>query len=123
MEMIPVASSTIKAVGYDAQTQVLRVAFVSGGLYEYTGVGQDVVDEWNQAESAGKYFASNIKNRFPAQKVEEPVRKNEQELFIEQIADEIRANIVGDFGDVDVDFVIRKVSEAFYKGMSWKTSH
>ena len=35
---IPVESETVRSVGYDACSRVLRVAFGSGGTYEYVGV-------------------------------------------------------------------------------------
>lgn len=38
MNMTPVVSDNVRAVGYDYNTQVLRVRFRSGGLYEYYGV-------------------------------------------------------------------------------------
>lgn len=38
MEMTFVTSDNVRAVGYDAGTQVLRISFKSGGTYEYYGV-------------------------------------------------------------------------------------
>jgi hypothetical protein len=35
MNMTPVISETVRAVGYDHQTNTLRVSFISGGTYEY----------------------------------------------------------------------------------------
>ena len=38
MRMVPVVSSNVRAVGYEASSRVLRVAFHSGRTYEYQGV-------------------------------------------------------------------------------------
>ena len=35
---IPVDSETVRSIDYDACSRVLRVAFGSGGTYEYVGV-------------------------------------------------------------------------------------
>lgn len=40
MNMIPVNSSNLSAVGYDGST--LRIQFHSGGLYDYSGVPESV---------------------------------------------------------------------------------
>lgn len=38
MQMTPVESESVHSVGYDARSRVLRVAFRSGGTYEYVEV-------------------------------------------------------------------------------------
>lgn len=38
MNLTPVTSDTVRAVGYDYYTQVLRVSFKSGSTYEYYNV-------------------------------------------------------------------------------------
>jgi hypothetical protein len=40
MEQIPVSSSTVKSVGYDEASAILRVEFKSGGVYQYFGDGR-----------------------------------------------------------------------------------
>ncbi len=42
MEMRPVVSGAVRAVGYDATTRVMRVAFRSGGVYDYFDVAADL---------------------------------------------------------------------------------
>ena len=60
-----VESSLIKAVGYDAATQVLTVTFVDQeGTYEYQKVPESVYKELMAAESKGSFFAKNIKGKF-----------------------------------------------------------
>jgi hypothetical protein len=38
MNRQPVASSNLSSVGYDADNQILEVAFHHGGIYQYYGV-------------------------------------------------------------------------------------
>jgi hypothetical protein len=61
-------SSNIAGASYDVDTQELAVKFKSGATYIYENLGQDTADAFEQADSAGKYFDVNIKNRFPYKK-------------------------------------------------------
>jgi hypothetical protein len=38
MNIMPVVSENVRAVGYDQRAQVLRVTFKSGGTYDYYNV-------------------------------------------------------------------------------------
>ena len=64
MDMIPVNSSSISAIGYDADTMTLRLAFRTGGMYEYHAVPESIVRQLMSAPSKGKYYSRNIKGRF-----------------------------------------------------------
>ena len=57
-----VESSNIDAVGHDLNTQTLKVAFQSGGVYEYANVPLEVFQEILQAESVGKTFNRLVKS-------------------------------------------------------------
>ena len=70
MEMIPVASSMLKAVGYDPGTQELTVQFHEGGTYAYQGVTQGVYDVLMGAQSVGHFFLGNVKNQYLCSKEE-----------------------------------------------------
>lgn len=61
MNMIPVSSSNLQAVGYDPTTQILRVAFKNGSLYEYSGVPASVHAGLMAAGSHGSYLDTYIK--------------------------------------------------------------
>lgn len=63
MQMIPVSSSDLAAVGYAGTT--LWISFHSGGLYEYSGVPQSVYESLMNAPSNGKYFHAHIKRSYP----------------------------------------------------------
>lgn len=69
MEMKPVNSSNIAAVGYDAGQKVLAVQFKGGGMYHYKGVPQDLADKFVTAESMGRFLNQIIKPAFEYEKV------------------------------------------------------
>ena len=62
MDLTPVSSSMIAAVGYDAEKQSLAVQFNNGRIYNYGGVPEAEYENLISAGSVGQYFAQNIKN-------------------------------------------------------------
>ena len=66
----PVVSESIASVGYDDDAEVLEVEFVSGAVYRYRGVPQDVFEDFRQAPSKGAYFNQRIKNAYAWEQVE-----------------------------------------------------
>lgn len=74
IELVPVQSSNVAALGYDATAGVLRVRFKSGATYDYEEVPADVAEALNAAESKGRFVATVIKGRFACTKLPaEPV--------------------------------------------------
>lgn len=69
MERTPVTSTNIRAIGYDADSQTLEIEFNSGSVYDYAGVFQGEYDGFMSADSKGKYFHANIRNRYPCVKL------------------------------------------------------
>lgn len=61
MEMTPVSSSNIAAVGYDEDSQTLQIEFHNGTNYQYFDVPERIFTELRDAASVGAYLASNIK--------------------------------------------------------------
>lgn len=59
-----VQSSTIKTVGFSSEKSKTFVEFKNGGLYQYDKTSKDDFDKLVKAESIGKHFASNFKNKF-----------------------------------------------------------
>ena len=47
--LIPITSSNVMAAGYDTQSQIMKVQFKNGRLYEYYGVDLEL---WNSFVSA-----------------------------------------------------------------------
>lgn len=70
MELVPVQSSQITAVGFDGES-TMHVLFRRGGLYEYSNV---TVHEYNDvltSKSVGKAFAAVIKGAKPFRRIEQ----------------------------------------------------
>ncbi len=66
-----IKSSTIKAIAYDPDEKKLWLTFKSENLYEYNDVEREIADALVEAESKGKYFNQNIKDKYTWVKVEE----------------------------------------------------
>lgn len=63
-----VSSSNIEALGYDAETQILRIWFTTGTVYDYANVPQIEFEALKTAPSIGAYFNRNIKGAYPYNK-------------------------------------------------------
>ena len=68
IQMQPVSSSNIKAIGYDPSTLRLRVEFLNGSTYIYSGVPEAVWSDFSSAASVGSYFAKNIKGKYTGER-------------------------------------------------------
>ncbi len=64
MDRYSVASSNIASIGYDAPSQTLEVEFLSGTIYQYFGVPENIYDELTQAGSKGRFLNTYIKNAY-----------------------------------------------------------
>jgi hypothetical protein len=60
MEMIPVDSSNLSAIGYNSAEGILRIQFNNGRTYEYYNVPEDVFNDLLNAGSKGQYANQNI---------------------------------------------------------------
>lgn len=60
MELKPVKSSSVEAIGYDVMKQQLHVKFKKGGTYTYHDVPERVHDELIRAKSIGEHMAKVI---------------------------------------------------------------
>lgn len=69
MERTRVSSSNLHSIGYDPSSNILEIAFLSGGVYQYSGVNQDIYFGLMNAASHGKYFHAHIKDIYPFRKV------------------------------------------------------
>lgn len=67
-----VRSSNIAALGYDDAKQILAVQFMSGEVFHYAGISDDLATQLLQAESIGKFYHSTIRGKFQAQKMTGP---------------------------------------------------
>lgn len=63
-----VTSSNIRAVKHEDGD--LYIKFVSGHIYRYEGVSEELYGELLSSASIGKFFHSHIKNQFPGVMIE-----------------------------------------------------
>ncbi len=61
MDRVPVSSSNIASVGYDADKQILEIGFLNGSVYQYFGVPENIFAGLMSASSHGRYFDAYIK--------------------------------------------------------------
>lgn len=64
MEMIPVRSSAISAVGYNPDTQQLRIKFKDGGTYNFCRVPPSIADGFLTSSSKGSYYDRHIRGKY-----------------------------------------------------------
>jgi hypothetical protein len=69
MELYPVASVNIKAIGYDPDSQRMVVQFHSGKKYAYADVPQEVHEAFLGAKSMGIFFVREIRGKYAAEKL------------------------------------------------------
>ena len=67
--MVTVESSSIKEVGWERESETLRIIFCSGAVYDYAGVSHKLYRDLLAAESKGKFFLSEIQGKFAFIKV------------------------------------------------------
>jgi hypothetical protein len=64
MEMIPVRSTAISAVGYDKETKRMSIKFKQGHTYDYCRVPESIFLGLISASSKGRYYDSFIKDNY-----------------------------------------------------------
>ena len=76
IQLVPVESNQVKAIGYDPETKTLAVTFNrgQGAIYHYAGVEPETHAAFIGAESIGKFFGQHIKSlpftKYPAEHAE-----------------------------------------------------
>lgn len=68
MKMLPVESSNIARIGYDADRRELRVEFKSGVAHDYVAVPPEAHSKLMSADSHGKHFNEHVKGRYENRK-------------------------------------------------------
>ena len=79
MLLFTVVSSLINSIGHNAETFTLRIAFRSGGVYDYANVSAAKFTEMANSFSPGKYFFAHIKDNpaHPFTKVDPNVKTSD----------------------------------------------
>ena len=62
-------STVIAKTIYDIHNKILRVIFLSGAVYDYLDVPEDVYLEMKKAFSKGEFLNTHIKNHFIFKKI------------------------------------------------------
>lgn len=69
MQTHPLKSNVIESCAYNEADKELTLDFKSGGSHKYSDVPKEIFEGILSAESAGKFFHANIKNKFPSERV------------------------------------------------------
>ncbi|MYA59628.1 MAG: KTSC domain-containing protein [Chloroflexi bacterium] len=69
MQRYSVASSNLASVGYDTPTQTLEVEFLSGSVYQYYNVPENIYEQLMHAGSKGRFFHQYIRNAYPYSRI------------------------------------------------------
>lgn len=64
MRLVQVQSSNIQAVGYDRETEEMKVVFHTGAEYTYADVPEEVFDGLIKAPSVGSYFYAYVRDKY-----------------------------------------------------------
>jgi len=65
-----VQSAAIREIDYDAERAKLLVRFSSGEHYVYVGVPGEVHRSFLEADSKGRFFQAEIRDRYPFNKLD-----------------------------------------------------
>lgn len=65
-----VDSTAIREIDYDAERSKLLVRFESGERYVYVGVPGEVHRSFIDADSKGRFFQAQIRDRYPFNRLE-----------------------------------------------------
>jgi len=69
MERKQVSSSDICSIGYDCQSSILEVEFVSGDVYQYFSVPEHLYNVLMVSDSKGQFLNDNIRFGYRYQKI------------------------------------------------------
>jgi hypothetical protein len=67
MDRVALDSTLLASAGHDSRRHLLEVQFRTGELYRYFNVPSACYRALLRADSKGRYFNSNIRNRFSYQ--------------------------------------------------------
>jgi len=62
-------SSVVSKMSYFPKSKVLRITYVSGTIYDYKDVPEDVYEAMREAFSKGTFLNEHIKGNFDFEKV------------------------------------------------------
>lgn len=63
------ASTAVRQIAYDTDTDSLYIEYPSGSVYRYTGVGVETIDDLldviESGHSIGRFINMNVKDSYP----------------------------------------------------------
>lgn len=62
-------SSVIKEMEYDKTKNILRIGFVSGMIYDYLDVPEEIFSAMRSAQSKGTFFNEHIKPHYSFRRI------------------------------------------------------
>ena len=69
MERKRLNASNIRSAGYDARSRLLEIEFSNGGIFQYSGVAEEVYRRLMNVPSPGSYFRDEIEESFTAKRI------------------------------------------------------
>jgi hypothetical protein len=69
MPRVRLRSSTLRSADYDRDARTMQLEFTSGEVYRYFEVPEERFRSLVGADSAGRYFASHIRDAFRYERV------------------------------------------------------
>lgn len=69
MERLSVSSLDIRSIGYDSQSLILEVEFISGDIYQYFNVPEYLYNVLINSSSKGQFLNDNIRFGYRYQKI------------------------------------------------------
>jgi KTSC domain len=70
--LVPVNSTVLASLAYDASGSILQLEFCNGAIYRYSAVPAAVYHSLLAADSKGSYFNREIRTRFPHSLIRRP---------------------------------------------------
>lgn len=70
MRLIPVESSNIERIGYDAEKRILHVRFKGGATYAHHDVPAKKVQEFHAAKSKGTHYHDHFRGKYGVKNLE-----------------------------------------------------
>lgn len=72
MQLTPIDSSLIHAVGYDDEAGEMEVVFNNGGTYRYEDVDRDVFENLLDSKSKGQFMRAHVMGSYFYRKAPQP---------------------------------------------------
>lgn len=79
MEMKPIHSGRLRAVGYDPRARLLQVQLEDGSTVQYSAVGEEIWRRLSTSAAAWSFYCDNIEEEYTARRVtsaSKPATKN-----------------------------------------------